>query len=163
MISLAILVPICTIAIVGLSSALVVPPLPVLKNSYVALRHGQSEANIEGIISSDPAIGTTKHGLTISGRVQARKAATSLLEVCGRETVESLIFVSSDFVRARETAAECRDAIQRIISFETEPLGLDPWVCSDVIIDLGLRERFFGALDGCPLSRYNEVRYMAIR
>jgi broad specificity phosphatase PhoE len=49
---------------------------------YFALRHGQSEANIEGIISSDPVGGTIKHGLTASGRAQARAAATQLIEVC---------------------------------------------------------------------------------
>jgi hypothetical protein len=43
-----------------------------LKNRYFALRHGQSEANVENIISSLPARGTTIHGLTQLGREQAR-------------------------------------------------------------------------------------------
>ena len=50
-----------------------------LKNRYFALRHGQSEANVENIISSLPARGTTIHGLTQLGREQARgEAAASL-------------------------------------------------------------------------------------
>lgn len=35
----------------------------------------------EGIISSDPEIGSVKHGLTQNGRTQARVAATALIEV----------------------------------------------------------------------------------
>ena len=35
------------------------PPRPaVLKNKYYGLRHGESTANIAGIISSDPVLGT---------------------------------------------------------------------------------------------------------
>jgi broad specificity phosphatase PhoE len=37
---------------------------------------------MEGIISSDPIGGTIRHGLTASGRAQARAAATQLIEVC---------------------------------------------------------------------------------
>lgn len=35
----------------------------------------------EGIISSDPKVGSVKHGLTSNGRSQARVAATALIEV----------------------------------------------------------------------------------
>ncbi len=52
-----------------------VPQLPHLKNRYFALRHGESTANIAGIISSLPSTGTTTHGLTDKGRLQAREAA----------------------------------------------------------------------------------------
>ena len=48
------------------------PQLPPLKNRYFALRHGLSEANVAGVISSLPAIGTTIHGLTMEGRLRAR-------------------------------------------------------------------------------------------
>ena len=41
---------------------------PVLHNMYYGLRHGESMANLEGIISSDPGRGTTMHGLTETGR-----------------------------------------------------------------------------------------------
>ena len=54
------------------------------KNIINPYTDGESEANLQGIISSDPAIGCTIHGLTISGRVQARRSATSLLEKIGR-------------------------------------------------------------------------------
>ena len=35
-----------------------------LKNKYFGLRHGESEANVEGVISSDGEVGSTIHGLT---------------------------------------------------------------------------------------------------
>ena len=41
---------------------------PTLRNKYYGLRHGESMANLEGIISSDPGRGTTIHGLTETGR-----------------------------------------------------------------------------------------------
>ncbi|CAM9243483.1 unnamed protein product [Laminaria digitata] len=94
--------------------------LPPLKNRYYALRHGQSVANMEGIISSDPQIGAVSHGLTSNGRAQARAAATALIEVVGRERLDSLVFVSSEFLRARQTAEECRAALQNIVSFERQ-------------------------------------------
>ncbi|CAN0370664.1 unnamed protein product, partial [Scytosiphon promiscuus] len=87
-----------------------------LKNRYYALRHGQSVANMEGIISSDPEVGSVKHGLTTNGRTQARVAATALIEVVGRDRLDSLVFVSSEFLRARQTAEECRAALTNILS-----------------------------------------------
>ena len=47
-----------------------------LRNRYIGLRHGQSEANVAGIISSDPKIGSETHGLTALGRFQGRIAST---------------------------------------------------------------------------------------
>ena len=42
-----------------------------LQNSYCALRHGQSLANVAKIISSDPKISTVEHGLSEFGHQQA--------------------------------------------------------------------------------------------
>ena len=47
------------------------------------------------MISSAPAVGTVKHGLTAEGRLQARQSATKLLDLVGRENLGSLAFVSS--------------------------------------------------------------------
>lgn len=38
----------------------------------------------------------------------------------GRERLDSLVFVSSEFLRARQTAEECRAALQNIVSFERQ-------------------------------------------
>eukprot|EP00752_Nemacystus_decipiens_P006707 g6030.t1 len=99
-----------------------VEALPPLKNRYYALRHGQSVANMEGVISSNPKVGAVKHGLTSNGRSQARVAATALIEVVGRERLDSLVFVSSEFLRARQTAEECRAALENILSFERQAM-----------------------------------------
>jgi len=143
-----------------------VEPLPTLNNKYYALRHGQSLANLEGIISSDPLIGTTMHGLTSNGKAQARSAAVPLLAQIGSQgiTYEDLVFISSNFTRARETAIETIAAIERIIEFEEEPKATDLPPETDpkphiipVSIHNGLRERYFGELDGTVLSNYNKV------
>jgi len=46
-----------------------------LKNSFFALRHGQSLANIAKIISSDPSISTVEHGLSDEGKTQVSSSA----------------------------------------------------------------------------------------
>ena len=45
------------------------------------MRHGQSEANAQGIIVSDPKIGCFRYGLTALGREQAGAAAKRYLDV----------------------------------------------------------------------------------
>ena len=50
--------------------------------------------------------GSKIHGLTVSGRVQARRAAGVLIETVRRENLQNLVFLSSNFTRARETAIE---------------------------------------------------------
>lgn len=101
----------------------------------------------------------------------------------GREQLDSLVFVSSEFLRARQTAEECRAALQNIVSFERQATagvsrgggGVDTdaaseeaqWVdsgetggydvCPPVVIRQELRERSFGELDGTILINYNKV------
>ena len=88
-------------------------PLPPLRNRYFAVRHGQSTANLESIISSDPLVGTVTHGLTPLGREQARASAAQLTELLGNGVVPGdLVVVSSDFTRARETAEQALAALQ---------------------------------------------------
>lgn len=100
----------------------------------------------------------------------------------GREQLDSLVFVSSEFLRARQTAEECRAALQNIVSFERQatagvgrsggdeadaPSEEAQWVdsgetggydvCPPVVIRQELRERSFGELDGTILINYNKV------
>ena len=140
------------------------PALPPLRNRYYALRHGQSEANVEGIISSNPAVGTVKHGLTVEGRLQARRAATKILDMVGREQLQRLHFYSSDFTRAWQTAEEALEAVKNVYQFENSVLCQDqlllpelPNCLAGVTRTTLLRERWFGALDGKPLRNYQQV------
>ncbi|KAL1514758.1 hypothetical protein AB1Y20_003844 [Prymnesium parvum] len=147
------------------------PSLPPLHNRYFALRHGQSEANVEGVISSLPSVGTTKHGLTPLGRIQARRAATSLIDAVGREHLDNLYFYASDFTRAWQTAEETLAGVANLMQFENALLcdvdgcRQDDAAASEVPKCLSrgvkrtelLRERWFGELDGTKLVNYNKV------
>lgn len=88
-----------------------------LRNCYYGLRHGQSTANVEGIISSDPFVGSLKHGLTDLGRTQARGAALPLINLIGKEafTKNEVVFLTSNYTRARDTASECYDEVEKIL------------------------------------------------
>ncbi len=103
------------------------------------MRHGQSEANIQGIIVSSPGAGTTSFGLTAVGREQAAQSIRA-------SGIAPDIIYSSDFKRARETAEIVRDEIllSRGISPPLQPTPL-------------LRERFFGDYDGLADSNYEKV------
>ena len=134
-----------------------VPRLPPLKNRYFALRHGLSTANVAGIISSLPSVGTTIHGLTEEGKVQARAAAPDILEaIGGPEQLQSLVVYASDFTRARETGEEAVDALWESFS-ESPGGGSGACAKAPVLEDVGLRERWFGDLDGKDVSTYNDV------
>ncbi len=105
-----------------------------MKNRYYAFRHGQSRANVEGIIISDPAVGTKEYGLTEEGRRQAKASVAKLSQL-----VSDPLIISSDFRRAAETAELVRDA-----------LGVE-----SILFDVRLRERFFGEWEGTCHANYS--------
>eukprot|EP01051_Picozoa_sp_SAG22_P013234 SAG22_NODE_1458_length_4379_cov_5.524766_3_plen_282_part_00 len=113
-------------------------PEDELRHRYLALRHGQSEANVAGIVSSHPDVATVTHGLTSLGREQAAGAVDTVKDV---SMLTHVVVYSSDFKRAWETAdifcAALRDAWQ-----DTGKLVVGPCV------DVRLRERWFGEHDG---------------
>ena len=106
-----------------------------VNNSYFLMRHGESEANRAGLIISDPATGCRRYGLTELGREQA--AASSRQSELGPHT----LVICSDFLRAKETA-----------EVAAQTLG-----ASVLRTEVGLRERFFGELEGQSGERYKEV------
>lgn len=110
--------------------------MTALHNRYLGQRHGESQANAQGIILSDPAAGVAGFGLTALGREQARAQALAC-PLLGRDT----LLYSSDFARARETAEAARAA-----------LGAGP-----VQVRAALRERWFGALEGTTSRNYDAV------
>lgn len=75
----------CGLALMGraslaraLSTAAGVGSLPnVLSNKFFGMRHGNSEANAAGEISSNPSVATVKHGLTELGERQVSVAERS--------------------------------------------------------------------------------------
>lgn len=83
--------------------------------------------------------------------------------------MDSLVFISSGFLRARQTAEECQAALQKIIDFEREPVEEDyaggrkgANVKLPLIVRDELRERSFGELDGTVLTNYKKVTVFAI-
>ena len=126
------------------------PPLPPLNNYYYLLRHGQSTANVEGIISSSRSLsGSTKHGLTLLGVQQGKDSASSLIDLIEQDikygeltSTKSVYFYSSPFARAKETAYACLQAIvaKNEVIDKVHELGLD--VKTDVALEEGLMERY---------------------
>jgi len=137
-------------------------PLPCnLKNHYYMLRHGQSTANIAEIISSSRSLAySEKHGLTPFGYEQGRESATQLLDILeeeGTNSEQKLVFVSSPFARARQTAEACMDGLvgnednQKRIKM----MGLE--IADEIVLENGLMERYFGRLDADSIYTYAYV------
>lgn len=102
-----------------------------LKNRYFALRHGESEANVENLVSCRPGSALRKCGLTEKGRGQVGR---SVKKYFSKGLLSSnTVIVSSDYLRARETAKIAKNV-----------LG----VMGQVELRRELRERDFGKFDG---------------
>ncbi len=110
----------------------VAPGLSVLRNRYFVMRHGESEANVLGVAVGDPQRGVEGFGLTDLGRRQAVDAARGFKESFAPSVNETEI-VASDFRRTRETAELLAKTLEDSIA---------------VRLTDGLRESFFGALEG---------------
>jgi len=109
--------------------------MPVqLRNQYLLMRHGHSEANACGRIVSDPAIGTQSYGLSDKGIRQVRSSLTQW-----RSATPVRVYCS-DFKRTRETAELVAEHFAVPVTQTTE-----------------LRERNFGDLDGADDQQYAQV------
>lgn len=103
------------------------------------LRHGESTANVEGVIVSLPGARALQEvGLTPRGRSQVHECAEEA-RAAGFDA--STIVVTSDFARARETA-------------EVFAAGLGAGAPR---VDERLRERGFGVHDEGPTTAYEAV------
>jgi probable phosphoglycerate mutase len=107
-----------------------------LANRYSVMRHGESKANVAGVIvSSIDRDRGGDFGLSELGREQSRVAAR------GSGLPADTVICSSDFSRARETAEIVRG-----------DLG-----ATEVIVAPELRERYFGEWDGSGSANYARV------
>ncbi len=98
------------------------------------MRHGQSLANLEQVIVSDPRNGIDDYGLTEQGVMQVRESMQSEPRLNSH-----LLIVSSDFRRARESAEIAHEILGCI-----QPVRFDE----------RLRERNFGEWELTPDSAY---------
>lgn len=120
-----------------------------LNHDYCALRHGQSLANVDGVISSNPQVATVQHGLSDAGREQAMNAGKHLVSYIEENDYDGIVILSSDYKRAKETAeivAEC-----------CSQQGSVPLYRDGVIVESRLRERWFGDWDGGTDAHYEDV------
>ena len=117
----------------------------VFNNKYLIMRHGESEANVAGLIVSDPAIGCERYGLTELGRQQVLRSVTDYMlanfptEASVSHPISKVI--CSDFLRTIQTANQ----LSRILGLPAPQ------------IEPGLRERFFGDWEGKPDTHYPEI------
>lgn len=128
-----------------------------LRNTFYLLRHGQSTANVAGIISSSRSLmNSDKHGLTPVGVEQGQASATQLKDLVlatskeNEDMAKQIVFYSSPFARAKETAQACLD------TFLEEHMGdMNDWeVSPSVELVDGLIERYFGQVDDIDINTY---------
>jgi len=114
--------------------------LTSLKNHYFALRHGESMANIEGLIVSTPENGVPKYGLSDEGRAQVTRSVSNAKT--SNELDANTRIVSSDFKRAHESANIAKELLTSTHSIE---------------LDAKLRERDFGDFELMDNTHYQTV------
>lgn len=95
-----------------------------LQNQYFIIRHGESMANVAGLIVSAPENGVDQYGLSVEGQQQVRDSVLREDRLNG-----TTLIISSDFKRTQETASIVYEALSSNQPTQVEPL---------------LRERFFG-------------------
>ena len=137
-------------------------------NRYYLLRHGQSTANVDEVISSDrfQLSYSDKHGLTEVGYQQGKESAPLVLDCVAKQISHiqtekgshpmrhRLIFISSPFARARQTALACIRGLKEMTDrLDQMKLELDPFLrLNDWLI-----ERYFGNLDNEAIYTYAYV------
>jgi len=99
------------------------------------MRHGESEANVTGVIVSDPKIGFEGFGLTEHG---VKQITASVLGFTGEAITQ---IVCSDFLRTVQTA----QLVAEILNLPKPEQ------------EKGLRERFFGKWDGMSAEHYQNI------
>ena len=104
-------------------------------NRYFVIRHGESEGNHSGTISSDP---TNGDHLTEKGKMEVKEAAEKLKD----DKVKIDRIISSNFTRTKETA--------EILASE---LGLPP---EHVVIDPRIHEINTGVFNGKKSKEYHD-------
>ena len=115
-----------------------------LRHRYFAVRHGQSLANVEGVVSSHPDVAPFQHGLTDTGKEQVRASASAL-------PLEHYAVVSSDYLRAAETAELLHRGVCRRLSARAAAREGDPGALRyDPRYDPPSRWTWDGLPDFCP-------------
>jgi len=139
-----------------------------LKHKYYMLRHGQSTANIAEIISSSRELAYSEnHGLTSFGYKQGKESANQLLDILLEEVnnnnnavpgeKQKLVFVSSPFARAKQTAEACIDGLMNNKDNQQKIQTMGLIIENEIVFENSLMERYFGRLDADSIYTYAYV------
>jgi broad specificity phosphatase PhoE len=112
---------------------------------------------VAGIISSARTLAySEKHGLTELGYAQGKSSSHQLISLVRDQAKpgEKLVFVSSPFARAHQTAQACLDGLEECKD-ELQEIGLE--VSRDIQLEDRLMERYFGRLDDEAIYTYAYV------
>lgn len=110
----------------------------------IVQRHGQSEANVEGIIASTPQTATKAFGLSAKGKMQARQSATEIKEIIDQTYPDRpIVIASSPLLRTQQTALE-----------DLKVFGKDHAV---ILSDMRFTERDFSYFEGKDDNNYEKV------
>ena len=110
-----------------------------LNNRYFIIRHGESKANVAGILLSHPKEGTVSFGLSKKGKKQVKDSISRSKK--NKLLGSDVIIYSSDFLRAKETAEIAKNL-----------LGI-----KKINFNKKLRERDFVKLDKTDLTNITEA------
>ena len=129
-----------------------------LNNEYWVLRHGQSKANVAKVIASSPIIAKQKYGLSEVGNVQAAQAGEAVIQAFEASQRASLLLLSSDLLRAKETAEIVQQTVQQAgIPLYENPSITTTSIQAGLAMEPRLRERWFGEWDGTSDEHYPNV------
>jgi broad specificity phosphatase PhoE len=112
--------------------------MPAEASRFCLLRHGQSEANVRGLIASSLAVAQEAFGLTAAGRAQVRETVV-VARSAGVLPLGCRV-VSSPLLRARESAVIAADILGTAVHVDTR-----------------LAERGFGDLELSSDDHYERV------
>lgn len=133
-----------------------------LKNTYLAVRHGQALSNV---LNVSDVLGNPKNHLTEDGRGEAYETGKKLLGT------RIDIIVASPFPRAKETA----EIIADVIGFPKEKIALDPqlkemnhgsegqWKPICYSLDTQTPKEKLSRRDGVDAENYYEVRARTLK
>jgi broad specificity phosphatase PhoE len=150
-----------------------------LQNDYYALRHGQSLANVAGIIASNPTVACYNYGLSPVGQHQAHQAANDILQQYyptysnddnddddeQHSVYQGIVILTSDLLRAQQTAQivakvileENNNPINNVSIPLFSQINNHTEMTVVVHTDIQLRERGFGDWDGGSDVHYQDV------
>jgi len=112
-----------------------------LKNTYFALRHAHSIANEKHLILSYPENGLKNYGLSKKGEKQTLEKLKPAMLKEFKLTRKNTLTISSDFLRAQETAEIfCK------LNYLEPP-----------VFDKRLRERYFGEFEKMSSLNYQKI------